>query len=267
MTRQAFLLMLLIASCPGVLHASNCADDAAKYAELNRTIIIQPKAEADAANYPKLKDSVTDQLHQLIDGQIVEELRSGTFPQPNTIVARIRCVQGVLPQSALASEVTNVPVAMLLPGKEPAVAVAFYIFRGGVGAPDSLPFLEVFRSEQGGWQVVASTGADYAGSTFYVKQLAAPMNNEKWFLLWGRILGAASVGLRLEVVSFNGTAFRTRWQELGISGAHVEEVMPDHVIISRETKNEHGRAQEFRDRYNVVAEGLKRVDRSVTKSY
>jgi len=267
MTRCVPLLISIIVLSHGLLSASSCSDNSAKYTGLNRSIIIEPKADAVAANYPKLKDSVTDRLHQLIDGEIIDKLNAATFPHPDDVVTAIHCLQSGLSYYGRSADVTNTPMAMLVHAKEPGLIVAFEIFRGGVGAPDTLPFLEAFTSDTRGWRQVASTGVDYEGSTFFVKDLAAPSSDQSWFLLWGRTLGAVGVGLRLEVVSFNGTSLNTIWQETTKPSVSIAELLPDHLVIEGESTNGHRRAEEFRDRYDVVPEGLRKVEHTVTKSY
>jgi len=259
------LLLTVAAVLVARAQAQKCDPQRTRYAELNRSLIIQNKA--DAERYPKIKEAATQQLRTLLEQQISQQLNSDTFPQLPNILGRVRCLQSFLPQYRSNPEITNAPTAFLVRTPEPAVAVAYEIYRGGAGAPDTENFLEVFRVEGSNWQLVARTGEDFSGSTFFVNQLKPGKPGEAWFLLSGKHFGDSGSRLKLNVVSFNGVKLSTVWEQSGLHGVLITELAPDHIVLSGQKNDEHGRAQEFVERYEVVPDGLKLVSRTITKSY
>src|SRR5260370_38503549 len=164
-TMLRIVLLTVAAALVARAQAQNCDPQRTRYAELNRSLIIQNKA--DAERYPKIKEAATQQLQTLLEQQISQHLSSDTFPQLPNILGRERSLQSFLPQHSSNPEITNAPTAFLLRTPEPAVAVAYAIYRGGAGATDTENFLEVFRVEGSHWQPVARPWADFSGTTFF----------------------------------------------------------------------------------------------------
>lgn len=206
-------------------------------------------------------------MRQLVDQQVSEQLDTDVSPNPMNIVARIRCLQQSLPQYRPNPDITNVPFAIAVGDGSPAIVVAYEIYRGGEGAPDTMPVFEAFISEWNKWHPIARTGQDLTGSTFFVSPLNAGRAGEHWFLLHGKRFGDSGSRLDLEVISFDGMRLKTVWARTGISRTAIVEVANDHIVLIRESLNERGRAQEFRDQYDVSVDGLKLVSRKITKSF
>jgi hypothetical protein len=264
---SAFFLALLtlMSSRPVAAQPARCRSAAEKYAELNRQLIVENKS--DAQRYPEVRASVTEQVRQLVDQQVSELLNTGESPNTANIVARIRCLQQSLPQYRPNPEITNVPLAIAIGNGNPAVIVAYEIYRGGEGAPDTMPVFEAFSPEWNKWHPIASTGQDLTGSTFFVSSLKAGKTGEHWFLLYGKRFEYSRARLDMEIISFDGMCLKTVWARTGISGTAIAEVATDHIVLVGESLNERGRAQEFRERYDVSADGLKLVSRTITKSF
>src|SRR5713101_571784 len=77
-TMVRILLLTVAAVLVARAQAQKCDPQRTRYAELNRSLIIQNKA--DAERYPKIKEAATQQLRTLLE-QISQQLSSGTFPQ------------------------------------------------------------------------------------------------------------------------------------------------------------------------------------------
>jgi len=251
---------------PVLAQPDSCGPAAAKYAELNRQLIVENKA--DAERYPEVRETITDQLRQLVDQQIAEQLNTDGSPKPENIVARIRCVQRLPPQYRPYPKITNVPFAIAVGDGNPAAIVAYDIYRGGAGAPDTMPVFEAFLPEWNKkWYPSTRTGQDLTGSTFFVFQLKAGRSGEHWFLLYGKRLGDSGARLDMQVISFDGMRLRTVWAKSGWSRVSIAKLTQDNVVFVGESLNERGRAQEFREQYNVSSDGLKLVSRTITKSF
>src|SRR5260370_10529542 len=127
-TMLRIVLLTVAAALVARAQAQNCDPQRTRYAELNRSLIIQNKA--DAERYPKIKQAATQQLRTLLEQQISQQLSSDTVPQLPHLLGRVRCLQSFLPQYRSNPQITNAPTAFLLRTPEPAAAVAFDAYRG-----------------------------------------------------------------------------------------------------------------------------------------
>jgi hypothetical protein len=71
----------------------------------------------------------------------------------------------------------------------------------------------------------------------------------------------------MQVISFDGMHLRTVWAKSGWSRVSIAKLTRDYVVFIGESLNERGRAQEFREQYDVSVDGLKLVSRKITKSF
>lgn len=158
---------------------AGCEAQQSQYTTLNRSIVITDKAEAQV--YPQIVDSVTQKLRGLLEEQIIATLTGNSAPQPEDILRRIRCIQSGLPQYGAMGEITNLPVVFPVGTSANGVVVGYMIFRGGVGAPDTRPYLDVFRKSGNGWEDVGGIGSAYSGYSFHVQPLSAAIPGQSWF--------------------------------------------------------------------------------------
>lgn len=212
---------------------------------------------------------MTEKLHALLDEQIIAQLTIDGFPQPAKVVERVRCIQSGVPGYAAgeAAGVTDTPTAFDIGlSGEIATAVAFDILRGGMGAPDNRPYLEVFRRNSGHWESAGSIGSDFTGHWLFVRPIQAGRPQQKWFLLWGAQFGEGNAPLRMAVAAYDGNSLSEIWAK-DLPAVGTVEISGDHVIVSGEDTNEKGRAEDFEDLYKAVPGGLEFVSRRITKSY
>lgn len=265
----SILSILVFVILPGLTprgaSAQECEPEKAEFAKLSHTVIIRSKE--DARNYPRVRESGTERLHKYLEEQILQQLRSDSFPHPTNIQLRIRCVQSGVPEYSRFADVTNLPIVFRLPDSKAAVAVGFVLYRGGAGAPDLRPYFEVFQKDGQDWGAVGEVGASFAQRTFYVRPINAAKTGDNWFLLWGHRIGDSGARLRLAIAAYDGTSIREIWSLDGLTGTRVAGVFGDHIVLEGEVTNQRGRAEEFRERFDIVADGLKLVQREVTKSY
>lgn len=261
------VVLVVIASLCKAASALDCEPQKSELAELNQAIIIRDRE--DARHYQLVKDNGTERVRNYLEGQILQQLRTDSFPQPTNIELRIRCVQSAVPQYEIGRKdgSTNMPVAFLLSGDKPTVAVGFEIYRGGAGAPDIRPYFAVFQKRDHEWTLSGEVGSSFTQRTFFVHPIKAGRPGESWFLLWGKRIGDSGARLRVAIAAYNGTSLREIWSVDGLTGTQVTGIFGDHIILEGEVTNQKGRAEDFRERFDVVPEGLKLVKREIMKSY
>jgi len=78
-----------------------------------------------------------------------------------------------------------------------------------------------YRGAQGRFELVATTGADFAGYNMFKAEIPSPIAGELWLLAWGQ--GHTSNGsiMRFRVYSFDGATFKTVWSPDYFFGAKV----------------------------------------------
>jgi hypothetical protein len=264
------LVYLLTLLWPAVVQAASCDVQKQTFAKLNKQIAFEENTDAkSAANaYIKLAEPITEQPRNLVDQQIIDQLRADEFPQPANVVKRVRCLQSGISEYALFNKEGCDPVAFNARlGTQLGLAVAFDIFRGGIGAPDLRPYLEVFQNDGSRWKLTGSVGADFTGHSLRVQPLQAGKPGELWFLLWGARLGMGNAPLHLVVAAYDGTSVKEIWTRDLASAPLVEQISGDRITLSGEENNRKGRAQDFVEVYKVVPEGLALSSRRITKVY
>ncbi len=259
------VLVFTVLPC-AIAVAANCGAQKSEYRKLNRPLIVT--SAADARAYPRLVESATQKLHEYLEGQILKKLNAESFPQPAKLISLIQCIQGGIPQYGRMSEITNFPAAFVLTAANtPTLAIGFVLYRGGAGAPDLQPYLEIVRKSTAGWIRIASYGEEFRGHTLFVYPIPPGKPAQDWFLLSGRRLGGSGASLRIAVAVSDGKTLSEIWTQDMPSGTTIQGVSGNHVILTGETANALGRAEDFRLQYDIVPEGLKLASKTITKSY
>ena len=257
------LLVCAVALLANVASAVECDTAKIKYAELNRPLRVEYAGENA---YLSTRDARTDKIHRFVVDELSNRLNFGT--PPYELPTYIHCLQDLVPENAagIRASVTNLPVAYRLSQDGRAIAIGYQIYRGWAAVPDDRNYFEVYRDTNGHWNLMGSVGSDFDGSTFFVNPINAGKPGEDWFLFSGNSFGSTGGRLHLEVVGFDGKSLTVVWQS-SIKGSSLESVAGGRVVITGEETNEAGRAEDFREEFHVVPDGLKSVSRQVIKAY
>jgi hypothetical protein len=237
-----------------------CGTDGAVYAAFNTPLIY--RTDAAAVAYPPGKQAtMTDKLHSYVDARIISLLESQPTPQPSKVVNYLTCVQSDVPEYQNWKDETNTPFAEELKREPSALAVSFWIYRGGAGVPALRPYFEIFKKATTGWVQVAEAGSNFEASSFFVYPIQASRKGETWFLLAGNLIGDTGVRLHLEVVGYDGQSLHAIWDKGGMNRTRVDRVRDSYVILTGNGVDRKGHEIEFTERWDVVASGLKQTSR------
>lgn len=247
-------LLVMVASSVEA-YGSDCGTDNNVFATLNAPLIIHSTADAKALT-PTKETELTNKLHDYVESRMLALLSIPSKDPAAELTGYIRCLQGSVPEYSNWKDQTNTPWGWnLSPGR--AVAVAYWIYRGGAGVPDLRPYFEVFeQTRDAEWVNVGEGGSTFVASTFFIKPIESPKTGEEWFLLFGNLIGDTGTRLRLEVVSFNGERLRTRWQRSGMRTTYVSKVDARQIFLKGTRIGAKGKAEDFEEILKVAGGGL-----------
>jgi len=167
--------------------------------------VAQTADSEDLRRYRNVRDSVTSGTQWEIHSY-VSKLDSGhaTAQEIRDHLDRIfsedkrNFSKAIGPSLAL---VEDLPVGRLL--------VTGYVFVRGLHEPVST--IAGYRSINGRFQLVASTGADFDGHGLFTAQLPSQVPGEVWILAWGPAFTFNGTKIRMRMIAFDGTQFRDLW--------------------------------------------------------
>lgn len=267
MIRLTHVIPAALIACRAFAAAQNCEPAKLTFKTLNEQVIVGSDEPEKARTYPALVREVTQKLHALVDEQIIAQLDADRFLQPANVVLRISCVQSLIPAYARGQGGTNTPIAHTITNVGmPAVAVGYLLLRGGIGAVDTQPYLEVFRKNGDHWGNAGSVGSDFEWHTFFVQPFGRLGEGQTDFLLWGSQIGMGNAPLRMALAVYNGKSLAETWST-NIPGGAMKEISVDKVTIFIERTNENGRAEDSEEVYQPVPGGMELVSRRVLKVY
>ena len=221
MVLRAFLPPLLVApllSCAigqttGAPSVGHSAPRASEYFRLGRQIFSSPEDTGSGGlQRADLAEPVQVRLRDLVREAVGATLVSDS-PVLSNVITTINNVQGELGFSAAwGVEVTNVPFADFsrLNGT-PTLVDAYVIIQGGA-VPDSRAYVDFYQHVYGEWQLKATEGREFRGSTFFVSRIRPGISGEEWYLAWGQRLGDTGSRLNVRIYGFNGVTARTVWK-------------------------------------------------------
>jgi hypothetical protein len=251
-----FALLPSILALLSISHAADCGSDKVEYADLNQPLRVSYAGEQA---YLSVREAQTDRLHAFAADRIAAKLGSG-IDSPSEIVAYVQCLQSLVPENAVATNLTNLPLAFFSRTHAPAIVVGYDTYRGWGAVPDDRYYFDAFSKEDGQWRLVGSIGSSFDGYTLFVHPINAGRPGEEWFLFSGSAFGNNADSLRLEVVAYDGSSLKSVWQDSSLKRTSLEGVFGDHILLSEEGTDKSGHYYEFQRRLNVVATGLKEAE-------
>lgn len=248
------------------LAAQDCQAARNEYQAKNRGLIPSGTASQSALR-PAQEQRMTDDLHEYLKGRILALLNA----KPNTHAADIRkyieCLQDS-PEYRDAQYMTNLPAAWETQGNPQSMLVGFWIYRGYAAVPNIRPYLEVYKKAGQQWTADGEVGSDFSGFTLSVEPISAGKPGEMWFLVSGSRIGQQPRSeQRMVVAAYDGASIKEIWERSGVGAMSLEGKFSDHIVLTGEVNNEQGRAEEIRERFDIVPDGLKLRNREVIKSY
>jgi len=213
MKKLTFLISFLMTLCPAlesqtapaVLHDSESAR--ARVDALGQQLHFG-KDEAGHLRYLRVRDSLTQQIHDEIDAFVVHSVDpSRSAPE---VAADVRAVLG---RHTYKSEYGDDVFASIdTQGGRHTLVLGYMLSRGGAAVNSSGVSIRAYRlGPFGRYQLADSTGSDLDGYGLFVLSLPSPLAGERWFLAWGPLSGYNGKRDRLRVYAFNGEKFRTVW--------------------------------------------------------
>ena len=246
--------LLLIVSPTTVVCSESCEKQKAKFAELNSSLVFRTETDWKRFNQKQF-DAQTESAHRYLRDQMISELDGGKSDS-QSIERFLRCVLS-LPEYQVFREESNTPKAYSI--GPTAIAVGYYIYRGGNAVPDTRPYLEVYQKGQnGGWKWIGEVGETYRRSTFFVHPLTPAVPEQFWFLLSGFEIGDNGTRLHLEIISFDGKMLRSIWAKSGLALTTLSEVHPNYIVLSEYKGSHEGHDVYDKEVFDVVASGLRK---------
>lgn len=261
------LFALLILFSGTELLSLECSEDREQYNALNLPLIVKDKVEARAHTVER-EDALTAELHSFVQFRILallSEKDQTTLPSLR-VKDYLACLQD-LPQYRNWQALTRLPMAWDLAGKDPTIAVAFWIFRGYPAVPNMRPYLEVFKQTRRGWKAIGEVGSSFSGFKFDVHTIKPGKKGQHWFVLSGARIGDSGGRLRLAIAAFDGKAIREIWSSPELRRTLVNHVSGRQVVLVGERTNQKGRAEEFSETLQVVPNGLRSLGSKITRTY
>jgi hypothetical protein len=250
-----------------------------RYQALTDEIFFRPKigeslahmnARAGAFHFPPdaRMEQATVELHDLAQAAIQMALSSADA-SAESVQAALRDLQGSVALGSLYPDWSNVPFADVQSVNGfSTLAAAFAVVRGGLGIPQVLPSIQFYSHAGGVWKLAAETaGSEMSGNAFSLARIQSPQpDHEAWYLVWGRKIGSSRIGLRMEVLAFDGLNVRSVWTREGLE-AGTASVVSGRVRLEYYENlspgdGHHGPAKHFLEILRPGLNGLELVERS-----
>jgi len=208
-TRISSILLLLT---PFALQAQADPDAAARREVKAQVATISRQLRwtqpSEAAQYRENRDALTAQIHNSIDGYVVERADPSRITS-GLMEADLREILATSGDSAEYSGPPYARVTELSAGK--SLVIGYKLRRGGSAVDDSAVAFRGYRVEQGRFKLVDAIGSEFDGYGLFTHELKSPLPGEAWLLAWGGLSGFNGNKTRLRIYAFDGSKFRTVW--------------------------------------------------------
>jgi CheY-like chemotaxis protein len=231
-----------------------------EYEELNSRIYMNT-SEAKSGKTILLREDtaqVVKRLKDLLRREVQRVLERGAGPE--AVAQAVHALQGNYSPSK-TREVGNTPfVHQSVTNQLQVVTVAVSIIRGNEGIPNPVLLLMFFVRAGGQWELVAETGEEFDGKSFYIKPLTSPAN-EEWFLVYGQTFGSPGGYKDLVAYGFNGFGARIIARMLNIRSCNITKIDGDEVFVTYVDQRD-AQWREFDLHLKVTPNGFTEISRA-----
>ncbi|MGB6667538.1 MAG: hypothetical protein WBE73_04280, partial [Candidatus Acidiferrum sp.] len=261
----AIPVLLILSQRPAAAQsAEQCAaPDKRHFEKMNGPMFVDAKATAaDVAAYERTKDEITERLHQFLMHSIFKELGHLRPDEAARDIPRwMDCVQSGIPQYRALKDSSNVPAAYVLPGTTPQIIVLYAIDRGYEAIPQLTYFLEAYSLKGSIWQLLASkTPHQFDAGWLNSYHVRGSTAEDYRLLLVGKHYGDTGARLHLQLLAFDGRAFKELWSEVK-DRTWVVKVTSDVITLGTEAVDKNGHnAHDITKSFRIENEGLKALD-------
>jgi len=197
-------------------------------------------------------NGITDRIHEEINAYI--RVLDAHLVKDEDLQDQLRDI--LAPHASYDPELIGPPLARIADGPKGRALVITYVLMRGLH--DSTVTVRGYRSVDGRFQPVASTGSDFDRFGLFAANLPAPLPGEIWILAHGRAITFNGTLIRVRAYAFDGERFRTLWGPEDMLNANVRMTANGFTIV-RANEQPQKLPYRLQDEYVLTLDGPIRV--------